>query len=470
MDDGDRGRAAQGGGVTGVVLVLSEEHAAQLDGMAQGEPEDAAVLLCGIADLDGGLRLLVREIHRVPDEHIRLRTATELAIGSAGYVPALGRAEQLDAVPVFLHSHPPGVPGPSSSDARVDRQLRPVATVRSGQDRYASLVLSGGGAPLSFTGRLHDGRRWRPISRMWIVGDRLRAVWADDVPTMAPPAEIFDRQVRAFGPDIQRLLGELTIGVVGGGGTGSPTAEMLTRLGVGRLVLVDDDLVDDKNVTRIHESRLRDVGSPKIEMLKRRLVGIGLGTRIDTVKGRITDPDVAMELRKCDVIFGCTDDQGGRGVLSRFAYWYLTPVFDMGFVIDADPDARAIQGLIGRITTIVPGTACLFCRKRIDPAVIAAEAMSPEERRQRAGEGYAPAIADSAPAVVAYTTMVASIAVSELIERLVGYTDSRPSELLVLLHERALSRNSIPPRSGHFCSDHANWGRGDGEPTLGRTW
>lgn len=272
--------------MSGAVLVLTEKHSAELDALAEGELEEAAVLLCGVAEHGGQLRLLSREIHRVSAEHIRVKNGTELVIDSPGYVPALGRADQLGAVPVFVHTHPPGRPMPSHRDARVDRQLRPVFTLRSGQPRYASLVLSSGsGLPMGFTGRVYDGRRWRPFSRMWVVGDRLRALWPADGPTLAPPPELFDRQVRAFGPDIQRLLGELTIGVVGGGGTGSPTAELLTRLGVGRLVLVDDDVIDDKNVTRIHESRLRDVGYSKVEVLKQRLGGIGTGTRIEAVNG-----------------------------------------------------------------------------------------------------------------------------------------------------------------------------------------
>lgn len=457
--------------MTGAVLVLTEDHAAELGAMAAGALEEAAVLLCGVAERGGQLRLLGREIHRVSAEHTRVKTETELVIDSPGYVPALGRADQLGAVPVFVHTHPPGHPRLSHHDALVDRQLRPVFTLRSGQSRYASLVLSGGdGLPVTFTGCVYDGRRWRPISRMWVVGDRLRAFWPADAPTLAPPPELFDRQVRAFGPDIQRLLGQLTIGVVGGGGTGSPTAELLTRLGVGRLVLVDDDVIDDKNVTRIHESRLRDVGSSKVEVLKRRLGSIGTGTRLEAVNGRITDRDTALALRGCDIIFGCTDDQGGRGVLSRFAYWYLTPVFDMGFLIDADVTNGGIRGLHGRVTTMLPGTPCLFCRGRIDPTAIATEAMTVEERHQRAGEGYAPALGDPAPAVVPYTTMVASIAVSELIERLVGYDQPPPSEVMALVHERTMSRNRRAPCAGHFCGDPANWGRGDEEPMLGRMW
>ena len=46
--------------------------------------------------------------------------------------------------------------------------------------------------------------------------------------------------------------------------------------------------------------------------------------------------DLAKSLRSCDVVLGCTDDNRGRAVLSRLAYWYLLPVFGTAFLVDTD--------------------------------------------------------------------------------------------------------------------------------------
>ena len=70
---------------------------------------------------------------------------------------------------------------------------------------------------------------------------------------------------------------------------------------------------------------------------------------------------------------------------------------------------------------LAPGAGCLVCRNRIDLRRAAAEMLAPEEHRRLADEGYAPALAETDPAVVAFTTQVAAAAVSELLERLIHY-------------------------------------------------
>lgn len=66
-----------------------------------------------------------------------------------------------------------------------------------------------------------------------------------------------------------------------------------------------------------------------------------------------------------------------------------------------------------RITTVVPGTACFFCRGRIDHTQLGAEALSPEERERLAAEGYVPGLRDPDPSVGAYTTLVGTVAVAD---------------------------------------------------------
>jgi hypothetical protein len=77
----------------------------------------------------------------------------------------------------------------------------------------------------------------------------------------------------------------------------------------------------------------------------------------------ITSPETAKALRDCDVIFGCTDDEWGRSILSKLAIDYYIPVLDMGVKIDSMEGS--IISVQGRVTTLLPGAACLFCRGRI---------------------------------------------------------------------------------------------------------
>ena len=62
------------------------------------------------------------------------------------------------------------------------------------------------------------------------------------------------RHAQAFGTGTTALLRNLSVAIVGCSGTGSIVAEQLARLGAGRLVLVDPDRVEEKNLNRIPAS------------------------------------------------------------------------------------------------------------------------------------------------------------------------------------------------------------------------
>lgn len=281
----------------------------------------------------------------------------------------------------------------------------------------------------------------------------------------------FDRQIRAFGSDGQRLLAQLRVGVVGAGGTGSAVCEQLIRLGVGELLVIDPDVINDdgSNVTRVYGSTMNDIGVPKVDLVARAAKQIGLGTSVSPVQGSINDEATARLLTDCDVVFGCTDDNRGRMTLSRLAIWYLIPVIDMGVKLTSSDGT--LTGIEGRVTIIGPETGCLQCRGRINPRALQAEVLQPAERADRVAEGYAIGLAERDPAVVAFTTGVASQAVSEFLARTFSLDDEPPStELLMRFHRRDIRRNTRTGKPGHWCTDPNNVGAGDATPLLGTMW
>ena len=157
------------------------------------------------------------------------------------------------------------------------------------------------------------------------------------------------------------------------------------------------------------------------------------------MQAMITLEPASRQLTSCDVIFGCTDDNAGRLVLLRIPTYLLTPVIDCGVVLTSD-HTGALIGIDGRVTILTPGSPCLVCRDRIDIPRASAELLTPEERIRRQGEGYAPALGGTEPAVIAFTTLVSATAVTELLERLIGYgPQPRPSEVLLRIHDRQIS-------------------------------
>ncbi|HLI52351.1 MAG TPA: ThiF family adenylyltransferase [Thermomicrobiaceae bacterium] len=362
------------------------------------------------------------------------------------------------------------MPRHSRRDHRVDELLREPFAIRAGVDLYVSLVVSPRVDGFAFAGRVLGDDLEGRVERLMISGDRFAFHAAFDAPSeFSLPAE-FDRQVRAFGGDVQEVLSTLNVAVVGSGGTGSSVCEQLVRLGVRRLVLVDPDTLSASNVTRVYGSTPADVGRPKVEILRDHLQAIAPDVVIDTIEGKVTEEPLARRLVGSDVIFGCTDDNAGRLVLSRVAAYYLKPLIDCGVLISSTDGF--LEGIDGRVTVVTPGRACLVCRGRIDMARAQAEQLDPTERAARAAEGYAPELGAVEPAVVSYTTAVASAAVSELLERLIGYgPDIEPGEILLRMHDREISTNVVEPNPRHYCSlDAGLLGVGDATPFLGMTW
>lgn len=457
-------------------LVLPESIAAELAEMARDAAERAGVLIVGRAGQGGTTRLLARHLWQSPAHTYTERVHDSLVLSSDGWVPALSIAAAMGAGALFVHSHPGGTPMPSRHDREVDVALDGPFRVRTEQDLYGSLVVSPSPrAPgFEFTGHVALGTEHgedTSIDRSLTVGRRIILSDSYDTPAPIPTAPLFDRQVQAFGGDVQRVLGLLKVGVAGAGGTGSAVLEQLVRLGVRDIVLVDPDILTSANVTRVYGSTHTDVDRPKVEIQAEHLQRIAPELEITTFQLRTTTSrTAAAALTACDVIFGCTDDDAGRLLLARLATYYLTPVIDCGVLLSSTDGV--LQGIDGRVTTMVPGQACLHCRDRIDVARATAETMSGPELEVRQREGYAPELGGVEPAVVAWTSLVASLALTELLERLTGFgVESAPSEVLARVHDRELSTTSREPRHGHFCHpDAGKAGTGDTEPLLDWGW
>lgn len=330
---------------------------------------------------------------------------------------------------------------------------------------HGSLVIA---SASDLRGRVWVRGGWRDINRIRILGGRFR--FHDQVGARRPLPEFFDRQVRAFGEDIQLLLGALHIGVVGAGGTGSAVAEQLARLGVGELSIFDGDAVTATNVTRVYGSTVSAAGKNKALLAREHIMSMGLGTTVHAIPAFIDRKEAARLLCDCDLVFGCTDKAAPRALLGALATRYYIPTFDVAVKIDSAEGV--LRGVFARVTTLLPGEACLFCRGRITAAAVALEALRPEERRARAAEGYAPELAETDPAVIMFTTAVASQCIAEMLHRLTGFMgeERRSTEVLLRFHDTMLSRNRQPANSDCMCAQRALWGRGDERDFLGLVW
>ncbi len=81
----------------------------------------------------------------------------------------------------------------------------------------------------------------------------------------------FSRTELAIGPEGLELMKRSTVAVLGIGGVGSIAAEALARTGVGRIILIDKDVVDITNVNRQIHALTTTVGQPKADLMRDRI-------------------------------------------------------------------------------------------------------------------------------------------------------------------------------------------------------
>ncbi|MBN1862131.1 MAG: HesA/MoeB/ThiF family protein [Dehalococcoidales bacterium] len=161
----------------------------------------------------------------------------------------------------------------------------------------------------------------------------------------------YKRQLAIFGEEGQLKLKQARVFLAGAGGLGSTIATYLTVAGIGRLKIVDNDVVSLDNLNRQILYGDGDLGRGKTESAAARLKSLNANIQVETVPETIAEDNAAELTAGCDLIIDGLDNFETRYILNRVALAKKTPFFH-----------GAIHGFYGQATTIVPGkTACLRC-------------------------------------------------------------------------------------------------------------
>lgn len=405
-------------------------------------------------------------------EDVLSRSHTSISWLTNSFVQALKTAENRDCHLAVVHTHPAGPAGFSEQDDANESRLWSICKNRRGPGaEFISLVMTGDN---KIRGRVVKGKfNFDEIELIKVLGNR----YLVDFPNRGEgvPEEIFDRQIRLLGKEFTADMRALRFGVVGCGGTGSPIAHLLARQGAGRILVVDRDRLDASSCHRVHLTSVRDARTKahKVAVIAREIRRIGLKTQVAMVPEWASSTDAFEALKSCDIIFGCTDDNHGRIVLNRFAYFYMIPTFDLGLKIKPDKEKPGLfEAFDGRVTIVQPGTACLLCRGVVNPARAAEEQLErnqPEEYQRRKAEAYVIGGGDPNPVVVNYTTETACMALNELINRLVPLRIEgvNPDQVTRKFDRLSADQYRGEDNSGcRICDDRGFWGLGDVTPAL----
>lgn len=392
--------------------------------------EAVALMLCGRAASKSRHRLLVRDIILIP--HEICRRSRDRITWPADYIEShLNKAEELGLSVVKIHGHPQGYAEFSEIDNTSDQELLPVIRAWIGHDvPHASVVMLPNGR--LFGRYLWKGNMLTVLDLIAVPGPDLLLWWADD----ASPAPVFgESQDQAFGEGTTRRMARLKAAVGGASGTGSPTVEQLFRLGTGEIVNVDPDTTENRNLNRILHASVTDAieGRLKVDVAADAIRRTGLPTTFQSIPLPLGSPEAIREVASCDVLFGCVDTHSARFLMNLLASHYLLPYFDIGVMIDAEPDGDrkgSIKDIVGSVHYVVPGRSSLLSREVISLERIAWEGLresDPAAAAQQVADKYIKGVAVTRPAVISVNMLASSLAVNDFLARLQPYR-RRPNE------------------------------------------
>lgn len=462
-------------GAVAVGLTLNgAQHSALKDHLFPGDGlEAAAFLLCGVRAGDRRTRLVAREVFPVPYSACSVRTDHRVTWPTDAILPLLERAERSGGTLVKVHSHPGGYPAFSEVDDESDQQLLPSLRDWFDDDRpHASAVMLPDGRMF---GRIvgSDGEL-RPLALINVAGDDM-LFWHQGETDGRPVPGFAASHAQAFGEGTFDLLRRLSVAVIGCSGTGSPVIEQLARLGVGELVIVDDDTIEERNLNRILNATAADAeaGRPKVAVLSEAVTHMGTGTQVIALERSLWSPEAIEAVAQCDIVFGCMDTIDGRFLLNTLATYYQLPYFDLGVRIHAVPEGPRrgeIVEVCGSVHYLTPGGSSLISRGLLSLDDVRAAGLArtdPEAHARQIADGYVSGVAVRRPAVISLNMLIGSLAVNELLARLHPFRDDPNgafAHIEVSLSEMAMFRDPKPDVCAILRGD---LGKGDVRPLLG---
>lgn len=390
---------------------------------ARDDVESAGVILA--EPLPNREVLVARELLCVPDSGYLIRRRDQLRIDPVALNRMIRPARERGLAIVTIHTHPGTIePWFSLADDAGDERLMPSLYAQA-PGPHGSMVIAGASGTVK--GRIWTENGTEVPLAVSSVGSSLTL--ADHLEAAGADYACFERQQLALGAAGQGTLRKLHVGIVGLGGTGSVVLTQLAHLGIGRVTLVDGDMVEPSNVSRILGATRSDAGvASKVDVAARYVRQLGLGTEVHLRRGHLGQAVSTRDVEDCDVIFSCVDRHAPRAILNRLAYDRLVPVIDMGSAFRVDSGGRVVASA-GRVVVIGPGRPCLGCWGHIDADRLRIEALPQADREALMAEGYVSGADVPEPSVVAFNTVIAGAAVVEFLRLVTSFAGAEDPPL-----------------------------------------
>ncbi|MEG0857064.1 MAG: HesA/MoeB/ThiF family protein [Terrisporobacter sp.] len=158
----------------------------------------------------------------------------------------------------------------------------------------------------------------------------------------------YSKNISALSQEESEKLADFIVCVIGCGGLGGYVIEMLSRIGIGNITVVDMDIFDESNLNRQILSSENNLGSYKVEEARNRVKSINSNTKIKVINEIFCKENAEDILKEHHIIVDCLDSIDSRILLQEVCK-RLNIIFVHG----------AIGGWYGQVCTVFPGSDTL---------------------------------------------------------------------------------------------------------------
>jgi molybdopterin-synthase adenylyltransferase len=333
----------------------------------------------------------------------------------------------------FIHNHPPGYPSFSKHD---DVNEKNILHGLSGCNGLSSFLISMVLTDDNWIARARQGID--PTTaieprHIIVLGNGIE-LYGIKIPDELPAN--LARQEAAFGKPFNAKLQSLRVAVVGLGGTGSPTATLLSRTGIGELILIDGDDLEKTNMNRVRGYKGSDVGNKKADSLCKFIQSLELNLSVTAIPNYLNGEAIDA-ISSADVVLGCTDDISGRDLMNQALYYYGVVYIDLGIAGNVNKDESGdpfLHSQKGRVSCILPESgACLRCQGIVTDQKLSDEQKfkdNPELRKLDAEtlkkDYYIVGAGVQSPGIGAFTSATADNAVATLMNLITNFRKLPP--------------------------------------------
>lgn len=429
--------------------------------------EHGAIIAAGVAKSGNRLRLLAREVFLARDD-------VDYVPGKFGY--RMLRAEfiyekiqfcrenKLCYIAIHNHGGADSVAFSSDDIASHERGYPALLDVMQGLPVGALVFAKNAAAADIWT----PGGQRLPLNEFRVIGPVIKRFYSDNRQDGKASVIAYDRQLLMFGQAGQEILANSKIGIIGAGGVGSLLIEYLARLGVGHLVIADEDRIELSNLSRVAGATYWDARYPlthRIMPAWLRRLGMKLSTKkvsiakrvarqanpkiiIESIYGNFARREVAGRFCDCDFLFLAADSMQARLVFNAIIHQYLIPGIQIGAKVLVDEDSGFLEDAYSVYRWITPDSGCLWCNGLISRHGLAMEAKTDREREAQDYGSRAPS-----PSVITLNAVGAAHAANDFLMSFLGIANDDVAANFRRFKHRSREAVVDRPRKDEHCTE-----------------